>query len=481
MLRFEPELKLGVGVGVGVGVEDNELLSLNDDLLLDTTTANTAVIVMAAIIFTVNSIIFYPTIVLLIRRRHDRALKYRSLPSLLCFLIYFYLFSIVQLANIVFGQQHRYLCVVSEVFYVLIFYFIQHFLLIVPTTVFQSNLNQRKLLGGSLPDMRVARLFLRPKVKAAITVFMGTINVVLYLFLHYFTNLPGDCNRTALVAYVSSITLFLISVFYFVIQLYYVKDPFFIRFEFMIEVICHVPGSYALTLVYVIVPDLFPPWFDYRWLFAVNSLIMNVTSGVFPLCLTNDKILNCLNSTTTNDMLSGSDLVYHSQSDNNSNNDKNHVMRKLASSHNSDLFRIILNNQIMLDAYTQFSVRDWSVENILFYQAITMQYKNSFESVDVADSIYHKFIKLGSSVEINIDHETRKKITTAVANRQITSDMFDEALTTITSIIENDTLPKWKLTTSFKDAIERATFANPSLSTSCSGSHIQLSNSQSLV
>eukprot|EP01095_Lingulamoeba_sp_RSL-Kostka_P000667 TRINITY_DN10943_c0_g1_i1.p1 TRINITY_DN10943_c0_g1~~TRINITY_DN10943_c0_g1_i1.p1 ORF type:complete len:415 (+),score=80.79 TRINITY_DN10943_c0_g1_i1:60-1304(+) len=91
----------------------------------------------------------------------------------------------------------------------------------------------------------------------------------------------------------------------------------------------------------------------------------------------------------------------------------------------------LLESQIGIDYFLKFLVRDYSVENILFWLDV-QQYNTTLDFSNIKDvqiyskCIIQKYIQPNSELEINIDADIRRNIMNQMNNPNI--NMFDEAV-----------------------------------------------------
>ncbi|KAI8052475.1 RGS domain-containing protein [Syncephalis plumigaleata] len=147
-----------------------------------------------------------------------------------------------------------------------------------------------------------------------------------------------------------------------------------------------------------------------------------------------------------------------------------------------------LANPASFEKFKIFSIIDFSVENVLFYDkvrrlralAIKKQSTSSCgngvrrhrsNTTDTAASgealarridkeirnIYVKFIVPGSEYELNLEHDTRKSIMKAMQQDEFNITLYDAAFNEISSLLINNTYPRflqWKSGQSKTDDIE---------------------------
>ena len=183
-----------------------------------------------------------------------------------------------------------------------VFYFITHFMLLSPSVVFHSQLNARKTISGdgagnsSHHDnyhdslyWRFIKAFIAVPMRLILTFIIGTVYLILYLPTFYLAGLNGDCLRSAIITSNAYTLLFAIILSYLTLKLNSVKEVFFLRLEIMTVLIVTTPVQLTLGILYSFVPQLFPDWFDIRWVFLSMGLLTTLVNGVFPCCLLNER------------------------------------------------------------------------------------------------------------------------------------------------------------------------------------------------
>jgi len=104
----------------------------------------------------------------------------------------------------------------------------------------------------------------------------------------------------------------------------------------------------------------------------------------------------------------------------------------------------LLSEDVGVDYFLRFSVRDYSVENILFWLDVH-QYRSIEKPLDLeiySKSIYHKYVQVDSDLEINIDSSVRTNVEDRLAAP--TTELFDEALRSIVDLMTVSSLFKFR-------------------------------------
>ena len=104
---------------------------------------------------------------------------------------------------------------------------------------------------------------------------------------------------------------------------------------------------------------------------------------------------------------------------------------------------VILKNTPMREALRQFMRFEWSVENLIFIEAVDKFVENP--SVERANVLWQKFFDPSSVLQINISAETFQVTREHLDRRGDIGHTFDIAYRDVTISISNDTLPRFVL------------------------------------
>lgn len=404
----------------------------------------------------VTGLLLIPTIITLLRYRQHDLIKYRNVETLIPCLLYF--FVVMLLHTLSMGLGKPVFCTPLNVLMAAVFYFITHFMLLSPSVVFHSQLNARKTISGdgagnsSHHDnyhdslyWRFIKAFIAVPMRLILTFIIGTVYLILYLPTFYLAGLNGDCLRSAIITSNAYTLLFAIILSYLTLKLNSVKEVFFLRLEIMTVLIVTTPVQLTLGILYSFVPQLFPDWFDIRWVFLSMGLLTTLVNGVFPCCLLNERFHRLM-----------AQLVYHNMLD---EHQRGKVNNKLSQLNVEDVIAAIFNNEILLKSFQQFAEDNWSVENVLFYQEVK-QFRLDFDGMKYRNnrvqSIYDDYIRSGARLEVNLSFSIKKQIRDAVMSKDYSVDMFDEAQHQIKVLMHDDTFYKWRKTDSCRAAFAAA-------------------------
>lgn len=115
----------------------------------------------------------------------------------------------------------------------------------------------------------------------------------------------------------------------------------------------------------------------------------------------------------------------------------------------------LLRHQESIDAFLKFLVRDYSVENLLFWMDV-QQYQRLSSDHDLkiySSSIGNKYIFPESELEVNIDSSTKSSILDNLSVPSLT--LFDGACEQIVSLMRNNSFPRFLSSVECKDLLRR--------------------------
>jgi len=390
-------------------------------------------------------VLLIPAIVLLIVRRNHKMLVPRSIGTLIPMLLSQYAAAVVFSLSLIMGKPP--FCPALDAFYLLIPVAGMHFNLNIPNLVFQDSLNSMKVelaVSGSITWVaRVMRAFTLP-FRFLYTLVIGIIVVGVYLIIHYVGNLPGDCNRDAQLTYTVMLLSILVILFYFLVKVSRVQDPYYLKLENNMGSVLLFP-SMIISIIYPLAPQVFSPTFEYRWVIILMTTFSLSGNALFPLLLTFPSFLRWLQGLT-------GDLI--------ATEDYKELDTKgtiFALSRGVDVFQAVLNHAELCEAFTQFTITQWCVENVLFYKAVDEfkgKFKTNPESArQLAHFIAREYITSGSALEVNLDFGVRRTVLREV-EEDLTETTFDSAQHHIYTLMENDSFAQWQRTGDFKRALE---------------------------
>ncbi|ORX99652.1 regulator of G protein signaling superfamily [Basidiobolus meristosporus CBS 931.73] len=117
-------------------------------------------------------------------------------------------------------------------------------------------------------------------------------------------------------------------------------------------------------------------------------------------------------------------------------------------------FESMLGDSTQFELFKHFSMRDFSVENALFYERCIRLRVNSKQATNEKgvlradllleiNSIYHTFISAQSEFQLNLEASTVKAIHRHFQEKTITPDIFDSALCEVRNLMYRHTYPRF--------------------------------------
>jgi len=224
-----------------------------------------------------------------------------------------------------------------------------------------------------------------------------------------------------------------------------IKDPYFLRPELIGGLVILSPSTFFI-IVYPIHPQFFWETFDYRWIVLSVAFLSIFNNLVFPVLCSFEKVENFLLRHTTKyvDPLQLQAI------------DTKGII--FALNEGLDVFDAVLKNPILMRAFINFTVQNWSVENVLFYQKIE-EYKEAVEDHNMKEKakfIYQEFLVFGSPLEVNLDKKISQDVQGKIEKNQYERDLFNEAQVSIYELMKKDSFGKFKKTPEFQEALKRA-------------------------
>eukprot|EP00761_Pharyngomonas_kirbyi_P012548 gb/GECH01012575.1/.p1 GENE.gb/GECH01012575.1/~~gb/GECH01012575.1/.p1 ORF type:complete len:522 (+),score=103.63 gb/GECH01012575.1/:1-1566(+) len=115
-------------------------------------------------------------------------------------------------------------------------------------------------------------------------------------------------------------------------------------------------------------------------------------------------------------------------------------------------FDFFLTDSAGRECFKQFLIREFSVENLLFWIEVEQFKKVSGDEMNqIANQIFETYIMYGSAFEINIDDELSAGIRERIHNGNISSDMFDEVQDYIYHAMQADSFERFKQSNLYKN------------------------------
>jgi len=249
-----------------------------------------------------------------------------------------------------------------------------------------------------------------------------------------------------------------------------VQDAFGIRFElaatWAIWTVC-----LLLDLLWTYVPN-FPGfiseiWPHYNW-FLVGFALTHVLAVIRPVVLYWNQRRDVLD-----------DGASSSEDGNARDPEESRGFDKKSGVGSKRAFEIVLTDSVLFDEFKQFAVRDFSVENALFYERVSA-YRNlppplpAANGTSVANTdhlakearkIYYLFLRDHADLQLNLSSRTVRDIESDIRLKRFDPSMFDRALSEVVQLMWTDTYGRfvrgcnkeWR-----RDLIRRANLLNNS-------------------
>ncbi|XP_002127448.2 regulator of G-protein signaling 2-like [Ciona intestinalis] len=118
----------------------------------------------------------------------------------------------------------------------------------------------------------------------------------------------------------------------------------------------------------------------------------------------------------------------------------------------------VLDNKKLRMSFKNFLESEFSSENLEFWCSCEQyrKVKRTAQRGQDAETIYQTFVSPMSENQVNIDHVTRRQITLALTSGDpLPCNVFDNAQRYIYSIMENDSFPRFILSSHFKEASKK--------------------------
>ena len=117
-------------------------------------------------------------------------------------------------------------------------------------------------------------------------------------------------------------------------------------------------------------------------------------------------------------------------------------------------FSDILTDQTLLTKFRRYTLEEFTVENLLFYETcreFKEVHSSELHNVDMnihALRIFAKFVKSGTMYQVNLLESTRKEIENQIRARQVTCNIFDQAMEEIYYLMHSWSYPRFLRTIS---------------------------------
>jgi len=346
------------------------------------------------------------------------------------------------------------------------------YLLMFPTIVFANELNNLKrarVQEGKTDHWRwrVRNLF-STKSKMVIIFIAALCAIVIYVAVTYSgVPMPGgengqqapgqeaDCYRRALLLSSAAGLFYRAVIAFFVMKAMYVEDPYFVRAELMMVNNLLAPFIMCIE-IYGFGPQVFPAGFDLRWLGIALCSVAFIASPL-PLTLLTFKPVEDMADRYQTKLINWWKGVKEETRPN--SQELQDINAQLAQP--VDVFAAVLDNSILLEAFIVYTVKDWSVENILFWTEVRTfkeYYTNRAdeERTEKAKTICKEFVQMSAPLAINIDYSLRASLVKQIRENRINEHVFDQAQVAIYELMKKDSFEKWQRSPEYRNAVKEA-------------------------
>lgn len=111
-------------------------------------------------------------------------------------------------------------------------------------------------------------------------------------------------------------------------------------------------------------------------------------------------------------------------------------------------FSMILDTPDLFEEFKAFSVKDLTIENVLFHEHY-IHFKHTFEhdhsraSIRLLRDMYHTFIKQGAPLELNLTSSTLQTVRLNYATSHLDAQLFDKVHSEVLELMRYNTFPRF--------------------------------------
>mgnify|MGYP002385425254 CR=1 FL=1 len=398
----------------------------------------------------------------LLKRRKIKLVEMRSPVILCCSTLYGTFLFCVTTASFIYGKTPTMCNLLSYTYTFYLPVWALPYLLQLPTFVFTDQLNKLKVLrsqGDTNWRWRVRGLF-SMKSKIWICFVAAVLQLAIFLAVKYSTTIPGgelgdgvegDCFRTSVIIIAALLIFYIGCLSFFAFRIVFVKDPYYMKYEICVSTILFIP-SIVSTLISAIAPQLYIGKYDYRWTPIGATAMGFICTSVFPMLISFDRIRNFLEIYPKH-----LKSLFGKKEEDQIELDMSPLLKEL--NEGVDIFHLFLETPALLNAFKQFCISNWSVENVIFYKEV-QNFKNKYpgslddQRVEGAVHIVSEFIAFGAPLEVNIEYKMRVEILRNVKERRINESTFDVSAKHIYQVMKTDSFEKWQKSPEYRATIE---------------------------
>jgi len=414
-----------------------------------------------------HTIIAYSCAIILFRNRKSRLVEARTPFLLILSTCYGPFTQWLSVPSYIFGKNEITCDLVSIAYLLYLPMFVMPYQLMFPSIVFGSWINdvkRERTEEGKISWKWKLQRFLTLRFKIFFLVASLIIQIVVFLCFRYYLVLRGgengleslgqevNCFRNAVASFAVTMIVYYCASSFLSMRALMVQDPFYVRSE-----LWGITGFYApfliMSLTYPFVPQAYPGNFDYRWIPMVSTM------GAFLIAVVPVTILS----------FPEMEAKFEERIWRFKNWSRKRVEDRESSTNSTifmlnqkvDVFQAVLENAILLEAFTQYTVKDWSVENVLFYKEVE-NFEGDYDKlpegcrIERAKKLVSEFVALQSPLEINIDYGMRMNLIMLVQEGNVTQDAFKQAKKHIFELMKKDSFEKWQRTQEYKNVIKES-------------------------
>jgi len=268
----------------------------------------------------------------------------------------------------------------------------------------------------------------------------------------------SDCNRLAIVIAVCPTLLLSTMVLILIPKFIRLRDPYLIWLELWVGLTTISP-LLLVSFIYAADPEVFPQEFDFRWTVFGVTYLTCVVHAICPLFLAYEKSSSWILGFGQK---KHSPLRTQGEEERESQTGLNYSDIALVELRTgAELFTYVLENPALLKGFTDFTVENWSVENVLFYKGVQEFQSlwvegdpNNAMAVAKATYLIGQHVESNSKLEINLESDVRKDLVHKLEVGEFTKEMFHEAQTHIYYLMLTDSFEKWKESPEFKNLLK---------------------------
>eukprot|EP00128_Syssomonas_multiformis_P006657 Colp12_sorted_trinity150504_noHs@8241 len=270
-----------------------------------------------------------------------------------------------------------------------------------------------------------------------------------------YTSAQNCFMRSLPVSAVASVIVFILGVISCFL-LTRVSDAFYIREELLALLATVAPLFLAFFLLGPFA-SLSEPHLQPNGLVATACWVLIVVPLFIPLVLSYDSVKRAivwLRTGSLTDLDAAEELQLPAGADHDASFVERHqsfrrglsIISKASSSAGLDPtdFQTVRETPILFDAFQQFCVQSWCIENVKFYLDVQAYCQLSPEELkERSITLAEEYIKPGSPMEVNISHERRKAILDAVNTGAVNEATFNPAKEEVEHLIVKDIFPRF--------------------------------------